>query len=100
MIKEINKPKLNNYLIAGETAKYYFDNVAKQYFFKQNKFDRIYFNLNGHWHRDDGPSIYPLDRNFIHYWLNDRGYCKVTFTKLTNHLLCKICQNFCKQNCF
>lgn len=53
---------------------------------------------NGIDHRLDGPAI--IARNYIQFWINGTHFPKKMFAKETNHLICQVCNEFCKQECF
>lgn len=56
---------------------------------------------NGLNHREDGYSINNF--NFIkksYLFLNGLEYDSFIFAHLTNHLICRRCNKFCKQGCF
>ena len=75
------------------------------YYVGKKPLHKFYLNQVGEIHRDDGPaSIW----NFgIYFWLNDEcifssmtGTSASKFAGKTNHLICKLCGVFCKQQCF
>ena len=55
--------------------------------------NKEYFYKNGFRHREDGPAG-------LFFWLNDFKYLENEFAEKTNHLVCKVCNVFCKQKCF
>lgn len=64
----------------------------------------FYNNRNKLLHRLDGPAaIYYVDNNYKGrvFFLNGKMCNSLAiFAKLTKQLICKICNNFCNQNCF
>ena len=77
---------------------YYYNTITNEYF-GQNYCCRFYFNLKGQNHRIDGPAHLGT-WNLILYYINNIHYNELEFADLTNHLICKNCNNFCKQKCF
>ena len=66
----------------------------------ENFWQCLFENLNGYTlSKDDGPCIIHI--NGINYYSLD-GKCIFTksFAEKTNHLICKLCNDFCKQSCF
>ena len=81
---------------------------------------QIIYAINGNKHRLDGPAYlyinflekdhYKLNIkniekelksyyfNIIDYYIDDKKKTIIEFTKETNHILCKNCNNFCNQN--
>ena len=125
MIKEIERPKINFKFIINGNDKFYFDKKNNEYFLINNNNNNIYyFNLignihrigkpaieyfdgskewviNGKIHRIDGPAY--IQGNYIQFWINNVGYFRDKYYKFadkTNHLICKNCNKFCKQECF
>ena len=124
MIKKIEKPNIDIKFNVASFEEYYFDEETKEYFI-QNKYNlsKLYFNLNGEFHRIgkpayissnsiqfyendklhriDGPTwtLY-LSKIKYYFYINDIRYGKIEFAKKTNHLICKNCDGFCKQQCF
>lgn len=63
-----------------------------------------WFCKKGIIHREDGPAaiiVYRLSTyTYIRFFLNEKEYSCNIFALKTNHLICKICEKFCKQSCF
>ena len=76
-----------------KTRVIYTDNnkVVFKSFFK----DKLFHNL-------DGPAISQLDLETpVHnYIIDGKDISKNDFLKITNHLICQNCKDFCKQECF
>ena len=105
MIKEIQKPNFyfNNISADPNGNKYYFDLNNKLYFYITPRYSINYFNLKGECHREDGyariyfKGLYDDDKYFL---LNNACINSSEFAEKTNHLICNLCNKFCKQGCF
>lgn len=104
MIKEIQKPDFNFKFQILSGDKFYFDTLERVSFLISKDGYKYYFNLNGCFHRENGPA-----RNLINnknhkviwkYYLNNKYYESQDFAKETKHLICYSCNDFCKQKCF
>lgn len=79
---------------------------ANKQYINCNYYGHIYgvFRINRIKHNLIGPTrIWFYNKKIIYkeFWIDDEyidSYLK--FAKLTNHLICKICNDFCNQNCF
>lgn len=98
MIEQIYKPDINFNINIIKGDKYYFDNINNYYIIKNNN-ETHYFNLNGARHRLDGIAS-NYGKTYSLYYINNINYEISKFNKITNHLLCKWCDTYCKQNCF
>lgn len=102
---------------------YYYDDVNDEYYIDNGPHSRIYFNKNGLYNRKNGPAViwYNKSNNWC-FWKNgkshrDDGPCanyygnfqfilnhithdELNFAVKTNHLICNLCNKFCKQTCF
>lgn len=68
----------------------------------RNNWQEEYF-FNGSLHKDDGPAIVYFENNIISnyfFYLEGNNIGIYSFVQQTNHLICKICYDFCKQSCF
>ena len=98
MIREIEKPKIDfKFNIFWDNFKYYYNEETREYFLETDWKSKYYFNLEGNIHRLDGPA---LINYYKYYYINYKYYYEKEFAKETNHLVCRICENFCKQGCF
>ena len=121
MIKKIKKPNIDFNFPIHNDYKFYYNEENHEYYIKYKYKSKRYFNLNGKLHRIEKPAIefydgrkwwiengkeHRLDgpayiyNSYKNYWINDKNYTKKEFAKETNHLICKLCCNFCKQTCF
>lgn len=67
-----------------------------------NSYNELFFNLEGNIHNSNGIAALCCNKMHKHFYLNG---CILThkineWAFKTNHLLCKICRNFCNQGCF
>ena len=125
MIKEINKPNINFKFAIFSDDKFYHNQENNEFLIK-NFYDEIYFNINGEIHKIGKPAYIKyninnsithrefLENNKMHrldgpayddiynyeYFICGICYFPPEFAKKTNHLICKYCNNFCKQECF
>ena len=123
MIREIEKPNIKFNFGIYNNSKFYYDKENNEYFIKY-KDSIVYFNLNGFVHRvgkparlneeykiynylengiltrNDGPAASCCTEKHQGYYLNNNYYNLNNWSKETNHLICKFCNNFCKQGCF
>ena len=65
-----------------------------------NKIVRTEYFKNGFNHREDGAAINFDYDPYYAFFLNGKGLNKIIFAEKTNHLICKFCGEFCKQECF
>lgn len=115
-MKEIEKPNIKFYFYFNfsKNDKFYFDENNNEYLIKSFQ-ELIYCNLHGKVHKEDGPALICCDDKHNHYYLNNRLYFSRfssgskhfngednfnDWCKITNHLICFSCENFCKQSCF
>ena len=99
MIKEIEKPDFFH-KIWYDNDHYYFNDITNEYFILNNNFADYYFNEEGYCHRTYGPAVYSDKLSITIYMINGISYYEENFAKKTNHLICKFCEKFCKQECF
>lgn len=105
MIVEIEKPKIKFKFNIDKYDKFYFDDIQKIFFIK-NKItsETVIFNYKGIIHNENGYSVYIFNNltNFIlkYFSLNNDLVEPAYFAFNTNHLICKSCEKFCKQQCF
>ena len=50
-------------------------------------------------HNENGPAVI-WDNQYIWFVLDGTCYGSSVWSIKTNHLICKLCKNFCKQSCF
>ena len=104
MIKEIQKPNINFKFLILPGDKFYFDSVEKVSFLISEEGWKHYFNLNGDFHRENGPTVnFISNKNYKVIWpyyLNNDNYHSKIFAIKTKHLICYSCNDFCKQKCF
>lgn len=64
--------------------------------------DKYCYIEYGKYNRIDGPAIYNRDYpNFSYsYYLEGSFFTAKNFAEKTNHVICKYCENFCRQSCF
>lgn len=66
-------------------------------------YEKCYF-INGWLHREDGPAYITIANGILSndktFWLRHDLYTEIKFAKKTNHLICNLCNKFCKQECF
>lgn len=78
-------------------AKAYFQNGKIEYVYVSNSFYSEFDSL----HREDGLAlITDYSSHFNWFCLFGIRYNPSFFAQNTNHLICKLCQKFCKQSCF
>ena len=65
-----------------------------------NKIIKIEYFKDGFNHRDDGPAIEYQDKDNLHFYLNGHFMFERFFAEETKHLICGLCEQFCKQLCF
>ena len=107
MFKQIKKPNIN-LKIDPYLHKYdctYYSDGNEYYILCSTNFTSFYFffNKNGVINREDSPSGFNFINSCLkqrYFILNDSQYSEKEFAKKTNHLICNICLQFCKQNCF
>lgn len=121
MIKEIKKPNIDFKIPIIKGDKFYYDENNKEYFLVDKYGWKYYFNLKGKYHRIEKPAIvysnaeaawiedgkwHRLDgaayiyENYKEFYIKNIEYNEYNFGKKTNHLICKLCRKFCKQECF
>ena len=126
MIKKIKRPIIDFKFYVSRTDDFYYDDINNEYFLK-NYSDNIiiYFSIhtgkkhrdgnyavksanelfyykNGKLNRIDGAALI-IDNiiNFSYYfYIDEKWMYEKEFAKETNHLICKFCEEFCKQRCF
>lgn len=127
MVKEIPKPEINFKFEIKSDYKFYI-NENNEYFLTNDKDLKVFFNLNGEYHRLNKPAAYYYygsmhdeypdydfsyyQNGFLHredgkavcpyprYYLNGIMLEKPEFAERTRHLLCDMCKGFCNQKCF
>ena len=123
MIKKIPRPNFAFDLVFEDDGFYYDDNTDEYFFILGNppKY-KIYFNKNGAWHRDNKPAVIQYGTYGLEFWkdgfchrldgpaedylsyirfrINGKIFKIIDFAKETNHLICNLCNKFCKQYCF
>lgn len=57
-------------------------------------------NKNGDLHRLDGYARIYNRNHYYDFYINGIYFSEYCFAGKTNHLICNLCQNFCKQECF
>ena len=98
MIKKIAKPKNIKFHTFTNDIFYYNDIIDK--FFVKSGAEIGFFNKEGNLHNEDGPASIFDTSTYKFYYLNNNNISKKKFTKETRHLICKWCDDFCKQQCF
>lgn len=105
MFKEINikLPKYRDYYF-NEFNKHFHDE-KNDILYGENDICKFYFKLNKtycyEFHRLDGPAFIRKKFPGVFFWINN--YCcfdENEFANKTDHLICKNCRKFCKQECF
>lgn len=98
--------------IGGSGYVPFVDSFGHQYYSNEDKtipnnfWNLLREKLDGYsFYRDDGPSV--IHVNGLNYYCSFNngkiisGFSSTwVFAKSTNHLICNVCYNFCKQNCF
>ena len=95
MWKQIEKPKINFHFHVSQNNKFYFNEKTNEYII-QNYTGSYYFNLSGNLHKLNGSAC--TESNL--YYIHNMRFIANDFAFLTNHLICKYCEEFCKQGCF
>lgn len=98
MIKKIKKPKFS-YKFEIHKEDYFFIENNLYYLFNKDADEKFYFNENGDIHRVDGRAV-SISPFYFKYYLNNVDYTEDEFADRTDHLICIICEKFCKQDCF
>lgn len=122
--KDISNLKINFQIdFSRENGELYFDTINKLYYLKTKnakEFNYLSFNEKGRLHNEQRAALVGLDHEiwFLHGKINrNDGYAVKSlddncfynnghylsanrFAKITNHLVCSICKEFCKQQCF
>lgn len=103
MFKQIywDNPILITFNFRVEWSKYpvFFHEKNKEFYilFLENK---IYLDKFGFYHRIDGKTYTINFPDNCFYWIHGEHYFAIEFAQKTNHLICKVCNEFCKQGCF
>lgn len=98
-MKKIKKPDIYFRFKTYRNDKYYFDEINNLYYVENySKTDNVYFNDEGYIHNINNYASYY--HNLKNFFINGRIYEETHFAEETNHLICKFCKIFCKQECF
>lgn len=102
MIKQIKKPNIILNHCCCNLDLYYFDTINKYFIVECTKYHyTYYFNEDGNKHRYDGFAYIQKYYGELHntFILNNKYLHAKEFAEKTDHLLCSICNKFCKQQC-
>lgn len=94
-MKKIEKPKINFPIAYSD--EFYLENDLI-IIINNNCEEKFYLTKEGISHRLDGPSHSYC--NNVFYYIHGQSLSVKEFVKETKHLICKYCQDFCKQKCF
>ena len=98
-MKKIEKPNFELHFMIYNHDVFYHDDVNNIYYVRNNtREDSFYFNNKGQIHNENG--FAHLFEGNKTYYLNNLRYNLKNFSRKTKHLICRICEDFCKQECF
>lgn len=96
MIIQIPNPEIKFSFNVFDDDKFYYNNVTNEKFIIGFDYFCCYFDENGNASRLDGPAKF---NKYEYYYINGQKYYADSFALKTNHLICKLCGQFCKQKC-
>ena len=99
MFKEIEEPDFYKKKVFNKSYpddKFFYNEKTEEYL-NIDLYGKHYFNENG-WHKLDGPAF--IKGQYYFFYINGNQFFLKEFAKETNHLICKFCEEFCKQECF